>query len=218
MVEVLERNGFGVEVPEFECCGIARISSGGLDAALEGVGKNVEKISSLAERGIPVLFSEPSCALAVKQEYPRILNTERASRAAAGAHEVLGFLFQLRREGKLNQNLGEIPLRVGYHNPCHLRALGVSKEPVELLTLIPGLQVQVFGDRCCGLAGTFGLKRENYDLSMKIGENLFQEIRRSGVDRVVTSCGSCAMQISQGTGLKVVHPLTLLAEAYRKGK
>jgi glycerol-3-phosphate dehydrogenase subunit C len=86
------------------------------------------------------------------------------------------------------------------------------------LKLIPGLQVQVFGDRCCGLAGTFGLKKENYDLSMEIGENLFKEIRKSGVDRVVTSCGSCAMQIAQGTGLKVVHPLTLLAEAYKKAK
>jgi len=68
----------------------------------------------------------------------------------------------------------------------------------------------------CGLAGTFGLKKENYDLSMQIGEHLFEEIRKSGVDRVVTSCGSCTIQIAQGTGLSVVHPLTLLAEAYRK--
>jgi glycerol-3-phosphate dehydrogenase subunit C len=84
------------------------------------------------------------------------------------------------------------------------------------MKLIPGLQVQAFGDRCCGLAGTFGLKKENYDLSMQIGEHLFEEIRKSGVDRVVTNCGSCAIQIAQGTGLNVVHPLTLLAEAYRK--
>jgi glycerol-3-phosphate dehydrogenase subunit C len=82
--------------------------------------------------------------------------------------------------------------------------------------MIPGLQVQSFGDRCCGLAGTFGLKKENYELSMEIGEHLFEEMRQSGVDQVVTSCASCAMQIAQGTGLKVVHPVTLLAEAYQK--
>jgi anaerobic glycerol-3-phosphate dehydrogenase C subunit len=214
--EVLQRNGFGVELPEFECCGIARISSGGLEPALGAIERNLERISVLVEKGTPVIFSEPSCALAVKQEYPRILNHEKASRAAAGCHEIHGFLFKLKQEGKLNIKLGEIPLKVGYHNPCHLRALGISKEPVELLKLIPGLQVQVFADRCCGLAGTFGLKKENYALSMKIGENLFQEIRKSGVEQVVTSCGSCAMQIAQGTGIKVVHPLTLLAEAYRK--
>jgi glycerol-3-phosphate dehydrogenase subunit C len=76
--------------------------------------------------------------------------------------------------------------------------------------------VQSFSDRCCGLSGTFGLKKENYDLSMEIGKHLFGEVKKSGVDQVVTSCGSCAMQIAQGTGLKVVHPLTLLAEAYRR--
>ena len=216
LVEVLERNGFGVEIPDFQCCGIARISSGGLEPALKGVGENLEKISSLVEKGIPVIFSEPSCALAVKQEYPRIVNSEKAAKAAAGCHEIHGFLSKLKQEGKLNTNLGEMKLKVGYHNPCHLRALGISKEVVELLKLIPGLEVQAFGDRCCGLAGTFGMKKQNYDLSMEIGKPLFEEIRKSGVDRVVTGCGSCAMQIAQGTGLKVTHPLTLLAEAYRR--
>jgi anaerobic glycerol-3-phosphate dehydrogenase C subunit len=217
VVEVLERNGFGVEVPEFDCCGIARISSGGLGRALKGVEENVDRLAALAEKGTPVVFSEPSCALAVKQEYPRIVNTEKASRAAAGCHEIHGFLTQLKQEGKLNTRFGEIPLKVAYHNPCHLRALGISKEVVELLKLVPGLRVQALGDRCCGLAGTFGMKKQNYDLSMEIGKHLFEEIKKSGVEKVVTPCGSCAMQIAQGTGLKVVHPLTLLAEAYRKG-
>ncbi len=216
--EVLRRNGFQVELPEFECCGIARISSGGLGSALDAVERNVEKVSALADQGVPVIFSEPSCALAVKQEYPRILNSEKASRASSASHEVHAFLFQLKQEGKLNTEMGEVSLKIGYHNPCHLRALGISREPMELLKLIPGLKVQAFGDRCCGMAGTFGLKKANYDLSMQIGENLFREIRKSGVERVVTSCGSCAMQIAQGTGLKVVHPLTLLAESYRKAK
>ncbi|MFH1756596.1 MAG: anaerobic glycerol-3-phosphate dehydrogenase subunit C [Pseudomonadota bacterium] len=214
--EVLERNGFGVELPDFACCGIARISSGGLESALQGVEKNLEKISALVEKGTPVVFSEPSCALAVKQEYPRIAGTEKASQAAAGCYEIHEFLFKLKQEGKLNTKFGEIPRKVGYHNPCHLRALGISKEPVELLNLIPGLQVKAMGDRCCGLAGTFGLKKGNYDLSMEIGKHLFEEIRQSNVEQVVTSCGSCAMQIAQGTGLKVVHPVTLLAEAYRR--
>ena len=215
-LRVLERNGFSVELPEFDCCGIARISAGGLDSALKGVENNLEKISALVGKGTPVIFSEPSCALAVKQEYPRIVGSEKAAQAAAGCFEIHGFLFKLKQEGKLNTSFGEIPLRVGYHNPCHLRALSIVREPVELLKMIPGLQVQSFADRCCGLAGTFGLKKENYELSMEIGEHLFEEMRQSGVDQVVTSCASCAMQIAQGTGLKVVHPVTLLAEAYQK--
>ncbi|HSR11984.1 MAG TPA: anaerobic glycerol-3-phosphate dehydrogenase subunit C, partial [Thermodesulfobacteriota bacterium] len=214
--EVLRRNGLAVETPAFECCGIARISSGGIDSALDGVRKNVERISSLAEEGTPVIFSEPSCALAVKQEYPRIAGDEKAARAAAGSHEIHAFLFNLKQQGRLNTQFGEVPMKVAYHNPCHLRALGIVREPVELLKLVPGVEVHVLGDRCCGLAGTFGLKKENYDLSMRIGESLFQEIRKSGVTRVVTSCASCAMQIFQGTGIKAVHPIAILAEAYRK--
>ena len=214
--EVLERNGFGVELPDFECCGIARISSGALASAARGVENNLKKILTYAEKGTPLIFSEPSCALAVKLEYPRIAGLETTSKIIPTCFEIHQFLFALKEKGKLNPNFGEIPLKVGYHNPCHLRALGITREPVELLQLIPGLQVRVFQDRCCGLAGTFGLKKKNYDLSLEIGARLFKEIQESGVDRVVTSCGSCALQIFQGTGLKAVHPVTLLAEAYRR--
>ena len=86
----------------------------------------------------------------------------------------------LHRKGELNLEFGRMDMKVGYHNPCHLRALGVTKEPAELLSLIPGVTVQTFSDQCCGIAGTFGLKKKNYDLSMTIGEKLFKEIRESG--------------------------------------
>jgi len=214
--EILTRHGFEVELPDFECCGLARISAGALEAAAEGVEKNFKKIVSFREKGIPVIFSEPSCALAVKLEYPRIVEAEEAAKAVTNCYEIHQFLFTLKEKGKLNLNFGEIPRKIGYHNPCHLRALGVTREPVELLKLIPGLEVKVFQDRCCGLAGTFGLKKKNHDLSLEIGAHLFTEIKNSGVDLVATSCGSCALQIFQGTGLKAVHPLTLLAEAYRE--
>ena len=214
--EILQRHGFAVELPDFECCGIARISSGALASAAEGAKKNLKKILPLAEEGIPVIFSEPSCALAMKLEYPRIVGLEEAAKITQDCFDIHQFLFDLKQKGKLDTGFGEIALKVGYHNPCHLRALGISREPVELLKLIPGLQVKVFQDRCCGLAGTFGLKKKNHDLSMEIGAHLFREIRESGVDRVVTSCGSCALQILQGTGLKAVHPVTLIAEAYRR--
>jgi glycerol-3-phosphate dehydrogenase subunit C len=107
-------------------------------------------------------------------------------------------------------------MTVGYHNPCHLRALDGGGQVVELLKQIPGLRVQALSDICCGLGGTFGLKKENFDLSMAIGERLFQEIRDSNVDDVVTSCGACAMQIFQGTGRRAIHPLSLLAKAYKR--
>ncbi len=169
------------------------------------------------EQGLDIVFSEPSCALAVKMEYPKILRTKEASEMAEKCYDIHQYLMMLHKKGELCLDLGKVDLSVGYHNPCHLRALGVVKEPVELLRLIPGVQVQAFTDGCCGLGGTYGMKRENFDLSMEIGSGLFKEIEDSQVNDIASSCGACRLQIFQGTGREAVHPIALLSMAYKKG-
>jgi Fe-S oxidoreductase len=214
-LEVLEKNGFDVLLPEFRCCGIARINSGAISPVLEDIQTNVKTMASLVQQGLSIVFSEPSCALAVKMEYPKILNSEEAFNVGEKCYDIHQFLMMLHQKGELNLNLGKMNLNVGYHNPCHLRALGVVQEPVELLQLIPGVKVQTFSDGCCGLVGTFGMKKKNFDLSMAIGERLFKEIMDSGANEISTSCGACKLQIFQGTQRKAVHPISLLALAYK---
>ncbi len=216
-LEVLEQNGFSVLMPDFQCCGIARINSGAIHHVVKDIQTNVKKMTSLVDQGLSIVFSEPSCALAVKMEYPKILNSEEASKVAEKCYDIHQFLMMLHQKGELNLEMGRMNLTVGYHNPCHLRALGVEKEPVELLRQIPGVHVQVFSDGCCGLVGTFGMKKKNFDLSMAIGERLFKEIMDSGVNEISTSCGACKLQIFQGTRREAVHPISLLALAYKKG-
>ncbi len=216
-IEVLERNGFQVLIPDFGCCGIARINSGAIKKVTEEIQTNVQKIASFVEEGLDIVFSEPSCALAIKMEYPKILNSSKAHQVAEKCYDIHQFLWRLHQARELNLNLGEMKMTVGYHNPCHLRALGVVKEPVELLRLIPGVNVQVFSDGCCGLVGTFGMKRRNFDLSMAIGGRLFKEIEDSGVNQISTACGACNLQIMQGTRREAVHPISLLTLAYKKG-
>jgi anaerobic glycerol-3-phosphate dehydrogenase C subunit len=213
-VEVLERNGFEVSLPDFRCCGIARLSSGCVEKIEPDIRFNIRIISQLAEKGVPVVFSEPSCALAIKTEYPKIWDSKETLRAAENCHDIHEFLAKLHQQGDLNVQFGNMDMKVGYHNPCHLKALGITKEAPDLLSLIPGLQVQVFSDQCCGIAGTFGLKKKNYDLSMTIGENLFKEINASNAQEIATSCGACKMQIYQGTKKDAVTPVSLLARAY----
>jgi anaerobic glycerol-3-phosphate dehydrogenase C subunit len=213
-LEVLEKNGFHVLMPDFHCCGIARINSGAIHRVIEDIQTNVQKMASLVDQGLSIVFSEPSCALAVKMEYPKILNSEEALKVAEKCYDIHQFLMMLHKKGELNLTLGEMTMTVGYHNPCHLRALGVVQEPVELLKLIPGMKVLSFSDGCCGLVGTFGMKRKNFDLSMAIGERLFREIEDSQVEKIVTSCGACKLQIIQGTRREAVHPISLLARAY----
>jgi anaerobic glycerol-3-phosphate dehydrogenase C subunit len=216
-MEVLEHNGFDVLIPDFRCCGIARINTGSIKQVMQDIEINVQKMASCVEQGLPIVFSEPSCALAVKMEYPRIVNSDVAHEVAEKCYDIHQFLMMLHEKGELHLNLGDVNLTVGYHNPCHLRALGVVKEPVDLLRLIPGVTVKEFSDGCCGLVGTYGMKKKNFDLSMAIGKRLFEEIEDSGVGEVSTTCGACKLQIFQGTNREAVHPISLLATSYKKG-
>ncbi len=216
VIDVLEQNGLSVIMPEFRCCGIARISAGAQHQIIDDIRFNINILQEYASRGVPVIFSEPSCELAVKNEYPRIIDSEEARLVADNCYDIHQYLMHLHRDGQLNTNFKQLDMTVGYHAPCHLKSVGVTSEPIELMELIPGVTVKQFSDKCCGMGGTYGLKANNYDLSMKIGERLFEEIRDADVNQVVTGCGACGMQIFQGTARESCHPLKLLAMAYGK--
>jgi anaerobic glycerol-3-phosphate dehydrogenase C subunit len=216
VIEVLEHNGIRVILPEVKCCGIARISAGGQDKILDDIYYNIALLSEYTAQGIPIVFSEPSCALAVKCEYPRIVASEEARLVADNCYDIHQYLMEMHAHGELKTDFNRLDMMVGYHAPCHLKTLGVTSEPVELMQLIPGLKVQKYSDKCCGMGGTYGLKSKNYDLSMKIGQRLFDEIASSDADQLITGCGACGMQIRQGTMRESIHPMKLLAEAYQK--
>ena len=218
VVEVLEHNNIKVILPELRCCGIARISSGGQDLILDDITYNIGILSEYTKKNIPIIFSESSCALAVKCEYPRIIDSEQARTVAENCFDIHQYLFQLHQNGELRTDFGRLDMKVGYHAPCHLKTLGVTEEPIQLMDLIPGVTVEKFSDKCCGMGGTYGLKSKNFDLSMKIGQRLFEEINSSSSDQVVTGCGACGMQIHQGTMRESVHPIKLLSLAYQKEK
>ena len=216
VVDVLEQNGLKVVMPEFRCCGIARISAGAQHQIIDDIRFNINLLHEYASRGVPIIFSEPSCELAVKKEYPRIVDTAEARVVAEHCYDIHQYLMNLHKEGRLNTEFNRLDMSVGYHAPCHLKSVGVTREPIELMELIPGITVKPFSDKCCGMGGTYGLKANNYDLSMKIGKRLFEEVIAADVDQVVTGCGACGMQIFQGTARESCHPLKLLAKAYGK--
>jgi anaerobic glycerol-3-phosphate dehydrogenase C subunit len=215
IIDVLEHNGVKVILPEFKCCGIARINAGAQNQIINDIHHNIDLLQEYTDRNIPIIFSEPSCVLAVKYEYPRIIASETAKKVADNCYDVHQYLMNLHKQGELKTDFEKIDMKVGYHEPCHLRSLGVRTEPVELMQLIPGIEVVKYSDKCCGMGGIHGLKSKNFDLSMQIGKNLFYEITTSNVDQLVTGCGACSMQIYQGTQQESLHPLKLLAMAYK---
>ncbi|HQT90803.1 MAG TPA: heterodisulfide reductase-related iron-sulfur binding cluster, partial [Candidatus Kryptobacter bacterium] len=114
------------------------------------------------------------------------------------------------------RKFGELKKRVAYHNACHSIPMKVVRQPINLMRLVPGLEVvELPEDKCCGMAGTFGLKSQFYDLSMSAGASLFEQVKEARVDYVVTTCGTCNMQIAQGAGQKVEHLAKILCDSYR---
>jgi Fe-S oxidoreductase len=107
-----------------------------------------------------------------------------------------------------------LPARVLYHAPCHVRARGGTSPAENLLRLIPGLAVQAADRGCSGMAGTFGLSRENYRASLRAGLGLVTAMRSAGVEAGATECSACRIQMEQGTTKPTVHPVKLLAKAY----
>jgi anaerobic glycerol-3-phosphate dehydrogenase C subunit len=217
-VAVLEKNGCGVYIPDQRCCSIALFTMGAGEAARADVEFNVRTFAPLVEAGYVIVASAPSCGLAIKEDWVQLLNNDAARNVAAHTYDVHQFLWKLHQEGKLNTHFGRLNYEMVYHNACHLKTQGVESEPIQLMRLVPGVTVKEIKDSCCGIAGTYGFKKENYDLSMQIGNVLFDEIKKTGVQTVTTSCGTCNIQLKQGTRLQVIHTMQILKEAYDRAE
>ncbi|TMQ49588.1 MAG: anaerobic glycerol-3-phosphate dehydrogenase subunit C [Candidatus Eisenbacteria bacterium] len=213
-VKVLEANGIEVVVPEQRCCGIALITMGAERSIRADARRNLETLLPLVDRGFTVVASAPSCGLALIEDYPRILGTEEARHLAAHTIDVHQYLWRLHERGELRTDFKEVPISVVYHNACHSVAQGITEEPIKLLKLVPGVEVRPIDDSCCGIAGTYGMKSENYERAMEIGAPLFKELHRTKAEAILTGCGTCNIQIAHGAKREVVHTMAILRRAY----
>ena len=213
-VKVLEANGIEVVVPEQRWCGIALITMGAERSIRADARRNLETLLPLVDRGFTVVASAPSCGLALIEDYPRILGTEEARHLAAHTIDVHQYLWRLHERGELRTDFKEVPISVVYHNACHSVAQGITEEPIKLLKLVPGVEVRPIDDSCCGIAGTYGMKSENYERAMEIGAPLFKELHRTKAEAILTGCGTCNIQIAHGAKREVVHTMAILRRAY----
>ncbi len=216
VVEVLERNDFEVVVPDQIGSGLPAITYGSLDRARKIAERNVKSLAEVVKDGVKIVCSSPSAALALRDEYLDLLDSDEARIVAENTYEIGEFLLELYERGELDTGFEEIEGVYAYHAPCHLKALGKGLPLVELLRKVLGLDVRVLETGCCGLAGSFGFKKDYYDQSMEIGEELFEEVRKSGAETVLTDCETCKLQIEHGSGVNVIFPIKLLRQAYQE--
>ena len=210
-VQVLETNGFEVVLPPQRCCGIPMLGNGDFKEARKMGLWNVPSLLNAIHSGLDIVFSSTSCGHMIKHEYAHLLNITGAEEVAEHTFDVFQFLRSL--DGTLTFNVKDLPLKVAYFAPCHLKSLGIGFPAFELLQRIPGLQIDYVEADCCGLGGTFGFKKEKYEISEAIGRDLAQAIDRLKPEIVLSDCEGCRMQIRHLTGLKVLHPIQVLRDA-----
>lgn len=212
LVAVLNAMNIGVDLLKKEkCCGVPLIANGFFDKARKNAELNMSQFSRSLASTECVIATEPSCTMTLRDEYPEVLdvdNTDIKDRIFFAS------AFIAREFARGNKpEMKPVKLRVAYHSPCHLIKAGGIIHTMELLNSIPGLEVIMLDQKCCGMSGTYGFKKENYNTSQNIGQGIFNQIEALGVDYVVTDCESCKMQVEMNTGHKVLHPLTLLAQS-----
>ncbi|EKO3570601.1 anaerobic glycerol-3-phosphate dehydrogenase subunit C [bacterium 19MO03SA05] len=212
-VRVMNAMNIGVSLLDKEkCCGVPLIANGFHDKARSNALLNVKSLeTAVLERQTKVLSTSSTCSFTLQQEYPHVLGVDN-SQVVASIEYVTRFLLKEFMSGNAPK-MKPVNLKVVYHTPCHLERSGNVIFTIELLKMIPGLELVVLDSECCGLAGTYGFKAENYDVSMKIGSHLFESINTAKADFAVTDCETCKWQIEENTTAESIHPITLLAMA-----
>ncbi|OGT27261.1 MAG: sn-glycerol-3-phosphate dehydrogenase subunit C [Gammaproteobacteria bacterium RBG_16_66_13] len=214
-LQVLEAIGFDVVLPPQGCCGLPLQSNGLLEGARNYARTNLDGLGPFAAANVPIIGTSTSCTLALKHEYRAILGLagETADQVAEGTYDLFEFLLEGDPSPLTRAALQSLPLRVLYHPPCQLQGHGIGWPALEALRRIPDLDLVLSESDCCGVAGTYGLKRERYDVARGVGEGLFDQVQSSGVDAVVTDSETCRWWVAGHAGVRAIHPVEILATA-----
>jgi glycerol-3-phosphate dehydrogenase subunit C len=214
---VLEHNGFEVIVPKGQgCCGLPLQSNGLFDTARSYVRKLVGHLVPDARKGLPIVATSTSCGLMLKREAHEILGMDDPDLHTVSGQmwDICEFLLDLHDRGELRTDFQPLARTATYHAPCQQQSHFMGKPALDLLALIPQLEVTDLQRLCCGIAGTYGLKREKYQIAMDVGAGLFDDIRQARPDVALCDSETCRWQISHGSGAFSAHPVALLFEAY----
>ncbi|MEJ2368679.1 MAG: heterodisulfide reductase-related iron-sulfur binding cluster [Acidobacteriota bacterium] len=213
LVRFLAACGVEVVVPKEQgCCGIPHYDTGDLGAAVEKARRNVEVLYPYAKEGLPILAPVSTCAMGLATEYPLLVPGEESARVAEATRDLFDYLADLKKSGLWPAGEPASLGQVLYHVPCHLKSMARGFKGKDLLAQLPETTVKL-ADGCSGHDGTYGIRTETYEDSLKVGRKLFRKVEKAeGI--VASECPLSCLQIGHATGSKPVHPVILLARAY----
>ena len=215
LITVLQENNIEVVVPDQKCCGLPMYAYGNVKRGKKSAKYSIDKFLPLVRQGYDILVTCSSCGLSLKQEWYDLLGTPEAKEIANATYHFSEYLLKLKEKGALNQNFNEIDTAMSYHTPCHLKVQDTAKNAsLELLEMIPNSGVKKINEGCCGICGSWGYKKENYDISMTIGNGLLEQLNSNSTEIGITDCPTCTLQMEHGSQKEILHPVEIIAMSY----
>lgn len=215
LVKLMNAMGYGVHLlGKEQCCGVALIANGLYKQAKRQARVNAASIRQAVNMDHrTVLTTSSSCTFNLRDEYPSMLGVDTGD-VRNDIMLATRFIYRLVDEEKVKLVFKQdYKRRIAYHTACHMQRMGWQLYSIEMLRMIPGLELVVLDQECCGISGTYGFKKENYERSQAIGSTLFKSIEQAQVDAVATDCETCKWQIEMSTSRPVENPISILADA-----
>ena len=214
VLDVLRHNDVEVILPRQRPAPLPAIYYGDVKTARRDLRYSVRHLAPAVRDGYKIVCSEPSAVLCLQQELGHFVGGSDAELVSRNTCELMSYLLDLAGKGKLKRPEKPISGSFVYHCPCHLRAVDSAGATLKLLPELCGVSVVDLNSGCCGLAGTFGMQKKNYELSSKISQDLRQALESSPVKHVLTECSACKMQIEHISDCAVSHPIKIIADSY----
>jgi FAD/FMN-containing dehydrogenase/Fe-S oxidoreductase len=217
LVEVLHHHRVDVFVPSSQSpTYMAKIVMGDIERARKLFEPTVRLLADFVRQGYEVVTTEPSAALFLKHEYLTFADHEDSRLVAKHTWDAGRYLWNMHQANELELDFHPVTMTTMYHLPCHLRTIDTDQPGRNLMRLIPGFQVLEADAGCSGMAGTYGLKSQNYRTSLRMGWGLISKMQDTPAQFGTTECASCKLQMEQGVDKPTVHPIALMAYAYGK--
>ncbi len=217
LVAVFEHNGIAITLAEKEqCCGMPKMELGDLEAVAKAKQANIPVLAKLVDEGWDIVAPVPSCNLMFKQELPLLFPDDAdVAKVSEAIYDPFEYLIQRHKAGKLNTDFKTSLGKVAYHAACHQRVQNVGAKTRDVLDLIPETSVETI-ERCSGHDGTYAVKKEFYDVSMKIVRPVVSRVKKATADHYGSDCPIAGHHIEHGMadGSETEHPISLLRKAY----
>ncbi len=213
--DLLASLGVRVVIPRQVCCGLPALGNGDMETARKFARKNARILAGYIDKGYEVLYTCTSCGLSLTQDYPGILGVLDGKKISENTYNLHEYILKLMEEGYIKPAFEPLYRKVAYHIPCHLRALGIGYPAARLFEKIPGLEVHILEDNCCGLAGSYGFKKKHEETSAKLGADAARAIKAVDPDILMSDCGACKMQLGYFSGIPAVDPSEILRESLK---